>query len=157
MLSVLESSQTMRNNFRNYLQCSIERETQLEGLKEDQNLWKQVQFWVADLADLLDFSSAEERLTVPASAEEGICPFMSPCCFTPEEAKLMGSLLMPNTTDLLTTMTIVLEEKAKDGAVAVCASHDILVVGFETKKNFHKQEGFKREKKAWIKKQDTVK
>jgi hypothetical protein len=56
-------------------------------------------------------------------------------------------------------MTIMLEEKAKDGAVAVCASHDIapvLMVGFATKKNFHKQEGFKREKKAWIKKQDKM-
>jgi hypothetical protein len=71
ILSVLESPQTMRNNFRDYLQCSIERETQLEGLKEDQNLWKRVQFWVADL---LDFSSAEERLTMPTSTEEGICP-----------------------------------------------------------------------------------
>lgn len=155
-LSILfEPFQTLQNNFREHLKCAILRENQLQTVKEDGNdLWKRVQFWVSDL---LNFQSAEDRLGLLPAA--GVCPFMSPYYFTPKEAKTLGDLLMPNTTDVFTTMTNMMEEKESGGAVAVCASHDIapvLIDAFMIKKNFQKQESFKRDKQAWIKKQDKV-
>ena len=91
--------------------------------------------------------------------EDGITPFMSPFYFSKEEAENLGKLLMPNSADLQTTISIMLEGKAGDGALEVCASHDIapvLLVAFGIKNGFHKNEQFKKEKKKWIKQQEKI-
>ena len=152
LFSVLEHSQKMRNSFRQFLKCSIIREKQLRALVNEKHLWLRVRVWVSDF---LDFGAAQERLTLPP--EDGLTPFMSPFYFSKAEAESLGGVLMPNATSLSTTISIMLEGKANDGALEVCASHDIapvLYVAFGIKSGFHKKDQFIKEKKKWIKQQE---
>ena len=154
LLSILHNSREMRNSFREYLKCSIKRENQLLGLMNEKELWLRVRIWVSDF---LDFEAAQERLTLPH--EDGLTPFMSPFYFSKEEAEKLGKFPMPNTADLHTNISIMLEGKADGGATEVCASHDIvplLLTGFELNKGFHKCEQFKKEKKKWVKQQEKA-
>ena len=150
LLSILEHSREIRNSFRDFLKCSIARENQLQGMQNDKEFWQRVLFWVSDF---LDFRASQERLTLPP-AEDGITPFMSPYYFSKEEAHGLGGLYMPNTASLHANLLLMLEEKAGEGALEVCASHDIapvLLIGFGIKKGDLKNEKFKSDKKKWIK------
>lgn len=133
---------------------TIDREQQLQFLMEEKELWLRIRIWVSDF--LVGFSDAQERLTIPPE-EDGITPFMSPFYFSKEEAENLGKLLMPDMSDLQTTISTMLEGKARDGALEVCASHDIapvLLVAFGIKNGFHKNEQFKKGKKKWIKQRE---
>ena len=121
-------------------------------MQNDKEFWQRVLFWVSDF---LDFRASEGRLTLPP--EDGITPFMSPYYFSKEEAQGLGGLYMPNTANLHATLLLMLEEKAGEGALEVCASHDIapvLLIGFGIKKGSLKNEKFKKDKKKWIEKRE---
>jgi hypothetical protein len=152
LLSILEHSREIRNSFRDFLKHSIARENQLQGMQNDKEFWQRVLFWVSDF---LDFRASQERLTLPP--EDGITPFMPPYYFSKEEAQGLGGLYMPNSANLHVTLLLMLEEKAGEGALEVCASHDIapvLLIGFGIKKGDLKNEKFKSDKKKWIKKRE---
>jgi hypothetical protein len=152
LLSILEHCREIPNTFRDLLKCSIERESLLQEMQNDKEFWQRVLFWVSDF---LDFRASQERLTLPP--EDGITPFMSPYYFSKEEAQGLGGLYMPNSANLHVTLMLMLEEKAAEGALEICASHDIapvLFIGFGIKKGDLKNEKFKSDKKKWIKKRE---
>lgn len=152
--SILKLPQKTRSSFREYFTSAILREDQLDVIKNDKDLWNRVLIWTSDL---LDFESSQGRLTM--LPEDGVAPFVSPYYFSTEEAKYLGGLRMPNMTTLHQTLLHMLEGKADDGALEVCASHDlapILLIAFEIKKGFHKNATFKSEKKKWLKKREKA-
>ena len=152
MALLLQHSRKFRPQFRDYLLSSTLREASLEDMKADNALWEKILFWASDL---LDFASAQERLTIPW--EDGVTPFMTPYYFSKDEADTVGKLMMPNTISLQQIMQTMLEEKASAGSLEVCTSHDIfplLAIAFQLPKGFHKQGNFMNRKKAWLKKRE---
>lgn len=151
--SILRLSRRMRNSFRDYLECLILREEELQELmKSQRELYQRVLYWVSDM---LDYKNSQGRLDMPTC--DGVTPFMTPFYFSKEEAQSLGCLRMPNTSTLHTTIEIMLEEKTSGGALEICTSHDlapVLALAFKIKKGFHSNKNFNKDKKGWIKKRE---
>jgi hypothetical protein len=146
--SILKQSNILRNVFTEVTAVALEREELLLTLKDDTELWKRVEYC---MSDFLCFQHSEERLTMDTGDAP---PLMSPFYFSSDEAGYLGNIPTPSSIQFEDALSLLLEEKGKEGTTTIYASHDISPVlhdGFEVKKGYHKGDKIKKNRKKLIK------